>query len=102
MEIPYLTHKALSASPDCGELVNVEEEPGEVADEKDDDEPHEDGRKVVLLLPPGLVRHLGRRRRLGRGRKLHLQKRSGSGTIEFRIGISDEIPIPQQSIRQAL
>ena len=74
MEIPSLTHKALSASPDCGELVNVEEEPREVADEKDDDEPHEDGRKVVLLLPPGLVRHLGRRRRLRRRRKLHLQK----------------------------
>ena len=53
----------LRASPEGGELVYVEQQPREVADEKDDDEAHEDGGEVVFLLAPRLVCHTGRRGR---------------------------------------
>ena len=52
-------------SPEGGELVYVEQKPREMADEKDDDESHEDSGQVVLLLAPRLVCYPGRRGRRG-------------------------------------
>ena len=39
-------------SPNPGQLVDVEHEAGEVADEKDKDVAHHDGRQVGLHAPP--------------------------------------------------
>ena len=47
-----LTHHGVL---DGGELVNVEEQPGQVAYQEDHDEAHEDASQVVFLLPPRLV-----------------------------------------------
>ena len=52
METSSLT---LHGMLDGHQLVDVEQEPRQVADQEDHDETHEDHGQVVLLLAPGLV-----------------------------------------------